>query len=159
MTSGLCQLPDSCIKTCHLNGVCVTLSWPWLSLSHRNGKIECDIASMTVLTFLSCCLTLAGGLWSQWPLWCGATGQFWLPSFTSQKSLGLWLEHIFALTWWWPGHDPIHPDGSLQFFSVEPTPSHCPYLAYRILLLFFCISFEWFVWTPHRRGALKMKIW
>ena len=104
-----------------------------------------DIVLAIALTFSPCHLsqhlTPTGGLWSQWLPWCGATCQSWPSSSTSQKSLSLWLECIFTLIWWWPGHGPICPDDCFQFFSVEPTSSHYPYSAYRMLLLFFCISF------------------
>ena len=130
----------------HLSGVCATLSWLWLSPSHRYGIIECDIVSVTALTFLPCHLsqlpTPTGGLWSQWPPCCGATGQSWPSSSTSQKSLHLWLECVFTLTWWWPGHCPICPGDSVWFFSVELLSSCCPYSAYRILLLFFQYLFK-----------------
>ena len=59
-----------------LGGVHATLSWLWLSPSHRNGGIGHYMASMTALTFLCCHLSQllipTGGLWSQWPPWCGS---------------------------------------------------------------------------------------
>ena len=67
---------------------------------------------------------------------CGATGQSWLSSSAFQRSLSLWLECIFTLTWWWPDHGAIHPDSSHWFFSAEPLSSHCPYSAYRMVFLF-----------------------
>ena len=123
MTSGPHLLLHSSIKMHHLSGVHATLSLFWLSPSCTNGRIQHDIVSVTALTILPChlswLLTLTGGLWSQWPLQCGATGQSWPSSSTSQESLGLWLECIFTPTWQCPGHGPIHPVDSFQL-SLHP---------------------------------------
>ena len=37
-------------------------------------------------------------------------------------------------------HGPTYLDDCPQFFSVDFLSSHCPYLAYRMFLHFFCIS-------------------
>ena len=161
MTSGPHLLLHSSIEMHHLSVVLATLLWLWLSSSHRNDRIGHDIVLVTALPFSPCNLsqlqTPTGGLWSQWPQQCGATGQSWLSSSTSQRSLGLWLECVSTLTWWWPGHGPICPDDCLQFFSFKHASSCCIYWAYRILLLFFCISFKQSIWIHHqclsRRGS------
>ena len=153
MTSGLHLLLHLSIETHCLSGVLATLSWLCSSPSHRSDRIRCDIVLATALTFLSChlsqLLTPPGGFWSQWPLQCGTKSQSWLSSSASQRSFSLQPEHASTLTWWWPGHGPIHPDDCLQFFSFEPPSSYCLYLAYRMLLFFFCISFKQSVWTHH----------
>ena len=37
-----------------------------------------------------------------------------------------------------------------QILFTSPQSSCSPYLAYRMLLLFFCVSFEWSLWIPHQ---------
>ena len=154
MTSGPHLLLHSSVETQCLTGVLATLPRLSLSPSHRNDRIGCDIVLVTVLIFSPChlsqLLTPAGRTCCQWPPQCRATGQFWPSSSTSQRNLRALARACFALTWWWPGHGHIHPDDCLWFFSFEPLSSHYPYLAYRMLLLFFCISFEQSVWTPHQ---------
>ena len=118
------------------------------SPSHRNDRIMHDIVLVTESTFLPCCTGL-----SFRPHWwtlessglciCRATGQFWPSSSTSQRSLSLWLECTFLLQ---PDDGQVMAPYILTtvpiLFIWASIQSCCPYSAYRMLLLFFCISFE-----------------
>ena len=76
----------------HLSGVCATLSWLWLSPSHRNSRIGYDIVLVTALTFwpyhLSQLLTPTGGF--------GASGLHDVEQLVSSDCYPLHLERVLV---------------------------------------------------------------